>query len=912
MVKCGPYLNPVEQRTQSVSSARGNVYDFIMRRQNHSCEQCRKAKKACDGYLVNSSRASFLDATARAQSGGTDSNSAILPCSYCARTKKPCSFNYLWSQPWVFPGASKRIARSSSLAGVTGTADILLSTARSVVPSLQSSSDSDATPESNYHCDVLCPSSTGDPVVHPSVTPVCFSGASADSFLSDQPACFFTGLTDHGCSSKEYHDGDYFAACGEITTLNDSAEASESIFDDLQPPTWELARNDATWTQSHVFSHPDARHGGMKKRKRRDSRDYDYHSRRSTSTDSFSNAESNLSLRSNNILITEGLLRIYNDVLENNLCCWLAESTCPYKMEQPRLRVDGINDVRPMQCAVTESIWQNRILHRVIQLDRVAQSANMIHLTRSENASVSRALNLTIMAYATQWAQGKRRHARHSWDASEFTEDLAADIEDEFADTFEQTLQQTLWERAHRALKEISDVESYRAVFAQLIFGLTNKPWCSKDYDTVDDIRARGSVSGEAGGNRTSILAQLKQLISQEGPPIVMENAARKIHTLKSRFEGYEIGYSCVSSNTDAHPGAVAMNSDNRRTIGLLYWLAVMFDTVSSSMDGRPNALCDEDCQSDEIRTRQQDTELHGAPSNLSYHWKLDYFARDVVEPKRLQWPCAYEVAADAVIRSAPVKVLLFRHVSYLQSALRRQAPFGQIEPLLQAATQTYSYWNTTFGPFFKDLVEHYDSVPPRIKGWFVCIAIPWLLGSLMLADLVEFIDKKGLRREKRDSAMLGHISASTIRKDSAAELSKMAILTKPAAVNGEQPLLQLPDSHFAVNEGTTLSEPWTMVLIRAFTKAAIFYLDTLVNATNQHEDWFLLGYQSQEVKDNSHHCQNCIEALWFLGRKAQLARNLAQVLSRAFASVSRGSSQVWADPGVEKRVDAAPSLILA
>lgn len=41
-----------------------------MRRQNHSCEQCRKAKKACDGYLVNSSRASFLDATARAQSGG--------------------------------------------------------------------------------------------------------------------------------------------------------------------------------------------------------------------------------------------------------------------------------------------------------------------------------------------------------------------------------------------------------------------------------------------------------------------------------------------------------------------------------------------------------------------------------------------------------------------------------------------------------------------------------------------------------------------------------------------------------------------------------------------------------------------------------------------------------------------------
>lgn len=32
------------------------------RRQNHSCEQCRKAKKACDGYLINSDKAFLANA----------------------------------------------------------------------------------------------------------------------------------------------------------------------------------------------------------------------------------------------------------------------------------------------------------------------------------------------------------------------------------------------------------------------------------------------------------------------------------------------------------------------------------------------------------------------------------------------------------------------------------------------------------------------------------------------------------------------------------------------------------------------------------------------------------------------------------------------------------------------------------
>lgn len=738
---------------------------------------------------------------------------------------------------------------------------------------------------------MLCSNPPNDQSAHSLATPACHSGTFADSILPDQPDWSSWGITNEIFIAQDYTQSVPFEDSDGITAWSDPTGPPDSIFDGLQVPSWGVGHGSAASTPPVLFSHPIVYHDSTKKRKRRPSRECDSQPRPITPTDSFSSVESSLGTRSNNNLITKGLIRIYNDVLENNLSCWLAEYTCPYKMERHPFRQDAVVTAGTVrQCGVSEPIWQNRILHRVIQLDRYAQSKNMICLTRYENAAVSRALNLAIMAYAAQWAQGKRRHAKHSWASSDFTEDLAADIADEFADSFEQTLQQTVWEQANRALKEISHVESYRAVLAQLIFGLTNKPWRSKDYDTLEDISASEPFSGQVYGDGASIIAQLKQLISQEGPPLVMESAARKMHALKRRFEGLDTGYNDVSSSANASASVMAISSDNRRTIGLLYWLAVMFDTVSSSMEGRPNALCDEDCQNDEIRVRQQNVQRQDHPSSISYHWKLDYFAGDALEPKRLRWPCTYEVAADAVIRSAPVKVLLFRHISYLQSALSRQAPRGHIEDLLQAATETYCYWNTTFGPFFKDLVQHYDSVPPRIKGWFVCITIPWLLGSLMLADLVDFINKKGLGQEEGQLSRFGHVSASTIRKASAVELSEMARVTKPVTAKGEQPLQQLPDLHFAVNEGATLTEPWTMILIRAFTKAAVFHLDSALKASKL-EEWFALGHQDQEFMDSSRHCQNCIEALWFLGRKAQLARNLAQVLSRAFESVSRGSS---------------------
>lgn len=312
------------------------------------------------------------------------------------------------------------------------------------------------------------------------------------------------------------------------------------------------------------------------------------------------------------------------------------------------------------------------------------------------------------------------------------------------------------------------------------------------------------------------------------------------------------------------------MTSEERGTIGLLYWLAVMFDTVSSSMNERPVALADEDCQHDGICSSSVTI---SQPTN--YRWNLELFAQDdPTNPSTLSWPCSYDSAIKAVTKSAAVKVLLFRYVSYLQNTLRKQQRGHIIEETIQNAMQIYRYWNVTHGALFRSFIKNYDSIPVRIKSWFPCIHIPWHLGSLMLADLIEFVDRNGLGTEEASLNRLGVSLATRIRKSSAVELSDLARVTTPEDI-GNMPTEQLPGYHFAVNEGSILTEPWTVLLIRAFTKASIFHLGVAEDLRRQ--EWAVLGQESEEYKESLKRCDTCVKALWFLGRKSDMARSSAR-----------------------------------
>lgn len=387
---------------------------------------------------------------------------------------------------------------------------------------------------------------------------------------------------------------------------------------------------------------------------------------------------------SNSQMISTSLLQIYHDVLEHNLSCWLTEVTCPFRASQ--CDVDRTNSVMEWG-----SSWTNRILRRTLSLDRAAQSSKLIHLTKSQDQAAVKAIHLAIMAFATQWSQGSRRQKeRYSPLADAVEDDSPESYFDEVAEEFDRNIQRNLWEQAKRALQEVADVESYRVACAELIFGLTQKPLACRDEDqtTLDELDLLLTAHEEFDPESTT--DEIANIIAKDGPPIYMERAARKMHALRYRYDAERrglIGFRNRGKKTDA---LSLMGAEDRGTVGLLYWLAVMFDTVSSSMSGRPLVVTDVDSQHDD------------APGDFDVinggRWNIPLFIQDSLEKpnRKLTWPCSYQAAAEAVTKSAPVKVLLYRHVSYLQNIMRRGGHGEEVEEIIRNTTSVYRYWNMT------------------------------------------------------------------------------------------------------------------------------------------------------------------------------------------------------------------------
>jgi hypothetical protein len=785
------------------------------RRQNLSCEECRKSKKACDGHLVNSSLCA------------KDSN-VLVSCSYCLRTKKRCSLNPRWAQVYQ-PGdrqenglphrKRQRFQENESpnlFFGTTMVSD-LDSMAQFFQPPPSQSSD-------GLGWDVPFTTSPHDSIVPPSTGSTNLREASYGDQDLDQIQysgldCFMDpAMTD--CSP--------ISDLSQVFSMHRSSMSAP--WEDRKRKQWRGSRDSGSLQEYPDISLSpfDADHAAMTK--------------------------------TNKTLISQSLLRIYHDVLENNLGCWLAEDTCPYKMQSRRHDdLVSIQDPGTAQNSRMEwgGVWSNRMYRRVKQLDLVAQSAKLISLTASENQAASKALDLVIIAFATQWRQGDR----NTWEDE--TEDGM------FGGEFERTFQQTIWEQAKKALQDVSDLECYRVVFAELIFGLILKPGPSHEFDGRATENRDRSV-------KSSILPRVMDIIVQSGPPVFMERAARKINALKFRYEAREAGFQETMrtfSNSTARDKKAPQqfSSENRQTVGLLYWLAVMFDTLSASMNKRPVVISDEECRHD---AAQEEAGDHTQISILSRRWKLDLYAQDDPEkPLQLYWPCPYDAATRAISRSAAVKVLLFRHISYLQNALRKSEHGQVVEEIINTTISVYHYWGKTHGVFFRDLTSNYESIPPRIKSWFLCIAIPWHLGCLMLADLIDFVDDNGLglgNAERVDTDM-----AMTMRRTSSTELADLAVATTPPP---DMLKTQLPDFHFAVNESPLLTEPWTVLLIRAFTKAAIFHLAEAEDKLRK-LGWSVLGQEREMLRMSIAHGESCVGALRFLGAKSGIAGAISKVL---------------------------------
>ncbi|KAI2623725.1 hypothetical protein GGS21DRAFT_533888 [Xylaria nigripes] len=858
----------------------------MMRRQNSSCDQCRKAKRACDAAPLPPVRSSSVCG---------QEQRATRPCSYCYKTKKHCTRHWAWSQS--HNNSSRKGAQSNRRRGLESRTKQPENAESSATELFNVAPLPTAQPSQDLVCwnpAALSPGhvvSRGDGLpaaVQPTAElsyRTAASGTGRDAFfalhnspippIENSPSNHTAFL--HAYSENSLEDA---VTTNSHCTVSDSSHAYQeagcpniSTFLDDGPqaafPTTSRCHSSSDWSRmSGVSLSP------------------------------FSPQNIMMS-KTHNTFMSQFLMHVYHDVFEHSLSCWVSEESCPYNMlkgnrnEPPSIIPVSANPNLALGNSQVQQewgdVWSNRIYSRVIKLDRAAQMTGIIHLTAAEDQAALRVLHLSIMAFSAQWALNSRQKQRSF--SSSPCESPEPDLGETMSDEFDRQMQCSFWWQARKALEECSDIECFRLVCAELIFGLTHRPWDSVGaYSTHDADFMRNNQRRRTTAN-VPIMSQIQTILSKDGPPIYVERATRKAHNLKYRMDAQVAGLSQASRarlGQSVFDQPTTLSAEDRQTVGLLYWLAVMIDTISASINQRPVVVADRDSQHDATNDNTQEQGNGGQHFMRcsDRRWAIHLFIQDDLKSptKPIRWPCPYDTAARAVTRSSPVKIILYRHVYYLQDSIQRGYKGEMIEEIIRNAVLVYRYWNTTYGVFFRDLIQNYGTVPTRIQSWFFCILAHWHLAALILADLLELVDEAGLGDSRASQVRMASETVENIRRASSEELADLArIATRPDWTQSMPP--QLPSFQLSFNQGNVLSEPCTHILVRAFSRAFAWHFEK-AQQENQNKD--ILGYVGHDVQRIISQCSDCVKALWQLGKKSDTAWNIAEALASALAGLEQ------------------------
>ncbi|KAH9827116.1 Regulatory protein alcR [Teratosphaeria destructans] len=532
--------------------------------------------------------------------------------------------------------------------------------------------------------------------------------------------------------------------------------------------------------------------------------------------------------------IKKGLLKIYHDSMEGALSCWLTERNCPYALS----KFDSTD--------AWGSNWSNRIAKRVCALDDAYAKTGA--LSTADRRQASKVLNLAITAFAAQWAQaGPRSDARLSSDGGSSTSSESPPDGLPHNDLFGREMQQSLWHNARRALADASANPSFKVIFAGIIFALTQRPMNASEFESTqqaDDLTA------------------LDELLEFDGPPIYLDIALRKLHDHQRRlFSG--------SSNRKTKQ---VFSEENPKTFGFLYWLAVMFDTISAAMNRR--AVIVNDSESDLNR----DITPENGYSDLWGNYFLSKQSRNGDSRKpTTRWPCSYKDAACCLADAAPVKILLWRRVGRFQDLLYQHATADQLQEAAHLVLEVYQYWNSSYGIFISDCIEHHETLPARIQSWYILLTGHWHLSVFIFADLLDKLEScvRSMSLQFNGSSMTSAEVSAALRVHSVCMVSELGRCSRYGETDLSFSLA--PEFHHAVNKAALLTEPWTVVLVRVFGKAG----QVLIKQIQMQRELELVMYVEDALQETRRRLQYCIDALWLLGKKSDMAMCAGSILQR-------------------------------
>ncbi|KAB8229617.1 Zn(II)2Cys6 transcription factor domain-containing protein [Aspergillus alliaceus] len=799
------------------------------RRQHHSCDQCRKGKRACDALLGDDAERTPTSSISTLV-GEQFQDDWGLSCSNCKRYRRKCTFDWLLSHK-----ASAR--RSTKKARNIAIATSLQATPRQAPSAHSGPNNHDSmrpTPHSIASRAPLMPAwdplsqlpvgeessqprwlGKGGPACHPAVSPPLRAGMLG--ITSEEPRVVADSSSSWTGHDWEVPHENLFLDRSDIYCVGPSSDGTTG--------TPQIGIEDDN-TESTLYVLPQTEPAA-----------------------SLMPPNRSFCLNSNHVAneyaqstMTQTLMCIYNDSVENALSCWLTDRNCPY-----------------ISLALAETIGRdripvsaNRICRRVCQLDWAFSCVLGRSLTSAENGMASRALRATIMAFASQWIRDPSRGSCIRIPPT--SPDHQSDI------------REMLWDQARYSLDEARALPSFRVAFANILFSLGQRPL---DYAE----------------NR-----ELGELMQHDPAPTYLEAALRQMFVFRRRLTRLQrqvpsrVLRPCRKDPEEytGHVNEINSNSEACYTFNLLFWLGVMADTLTSVLYQRPLVISDEDSQiiypPPASRTSAEQVDLDGWDirpgkritneksvwGNLFLHKRTSvYYCH---QPR---WPCSYEEAAGILSDAAPVKVLLFRRIGHLHTLVYRQAAAEDVEEAIRNAFLVYDYWNSTYKQFMLDCLAQHAHLPSRIQSWYVVLAAHWHLGAMMLADTVEDIDRTqlGLDIQAKSRHAMGVVPL--LRRENAIAVGELATYSYDG-----QGFSRLRDFHESVNQAAFLTEPWTAVLIHSFTNAGTVLVREIgLSVPIPRGDGGLL-------KLAYNRCDNCIKALRCLGRMSDMALIAAKTLS--------------------------------
>ncbi|KAJ5267753.1 hypothetical protein N7478_010561 [Penicillium angulare] len=801
--------------------------ETMRRRQLHSCDPCRKGKRGCDAPKVRT-------------------DSGFGPCSNCKRWKKECTFNWLASKRSDTEESRKKTKPSAAAPSQSSDTDYFARSHDAELDAILGSANSYAANLGDIFTFTNTQTSFG-----PSFQPDCmaFEGRSRSEWSDDQ-SNLFTWSSDIPVNEQ-------------INTMTSSSNNSftdvgpNSAFGDLfshslqNDPTLQMDAKDEPVSSLTPAEAAECEESGSN-----NSLVQQYTSTsRPEAQWSFCFASDKTSKEYVRSTMTRNLIRIYHDSMENALSCWLTEHNCPYG--------DSPGNILP--CKQKEEwapSWSNRMCIRVCRLDRVSSSVRGRALSAEEDKTAARVLHLAIMAFASQWTQ----HAQKGTGSSI----------PEAIDQDERSIREHVWNKARHALEHTTGIPSFRVIFANIIFSLTQRPLNSRHDRSLSELLEadRAPMFLENANRQLYTFRHKLTRIQREAHPLIR---GQRRQSVSSRIpDGLGLPQPLDTSGVDP----ILSDQEYRTTLSLMFWLGIMFDTLSAAMYQRPLVVSDEDSQISSASPTMFDSGNHfeyggwdipqkGIPEQQDVWGDFFLGNSESQQSNKAQprWPCYYDEAASVLSDATPVKVLLYRRVTQLQTLVYRGAPSERLEEVIQKTIQVYRHWNSKYQKFMLDCVANHELLPPRIQSWYVILDGHWHLSIMLLADVIEGIDRGRMgsdsERENREASSF----VSTLKMDHAFAVGALA----RSSLRDREPTMNR-HFHDSVNEVAFLVEPWTVVLIHSFAKAGYNSLEFL-NAPGKYPS--LIGMLCEN-------CGFCIRALEYLGRKSDMATVVARTLSKS------------------------------